>query len=786
MADFSSFFRDATGHLPYPYQLRLASLPVANRALHVPTGAGKTATTILSWLYRLEQRFPDAPRRMAYCLPMRVLVEQTRDQAIRWMENVGSGVHVATLMGGDLDESWEISPEKPVLLIGTQDMMLSRALNRGYGMSRYRWPVHFGLLNNDIVWVCDEVQLMGDGLATSTQMAAFRERFGAMGKCSTIWMSATMDANMLKSVDATQPPEPFKLGEEEDYPPGSLLHRRLHAGKRIEKSPEECRRPAGLAQFLAARHKPGTQTIAVVNRVVRAREAFDELQKLAPGVPCHLLHSRFRPFEKRAWQALFEEQTPAEGRILIATQVIEAGVDISSALMVTDLAPWASLVQRFGRCNRAGEIEDGGEIYWVDRPLLEKLKLGETGELTQEISRPYEVEDLAVAEQRLTNLDSASPASLPEYRTKFTPTHVLRRRDLIDLFDTTGDLSGYDLDVSRFIRSEQDRDVLIAWRDDYPPRSKKEGPTRDELCSAPIGEVATLLKASRKGKQRLQLSTWNALDSAWEDVTDGEKLRPGMILIASAKSGCYDVKRGWDPDSLKAVPPVPGPYSGEEGNDDDPLTYPRYAQTLAAHSREVRDKMSEIIAALAELGIDLGEYREDLVSTALHHDWGKAHRIFQATVNPEGDAPVLAKSKRQGRHGRKHFRHELASALALLQTGASDLSVYLAAAHHGKVRLSIRALPGEVKPERDAMKFARGIHDGDALPTTQLDGISKAALTLDLEPMLLGMSESGARSWMERMLDLRDQLGIFKLAYLEALIVAADCRASGEPREVLP
>lgn len=786
MVDFSSFFRDATGHLPYPYQVRLASLPVANRALHVPTGAGKTAAAILSWLYRLEQRLPDAPRRMAYCLPMRVLVEQTREKANEWKENVGSDVQVATLMGGELDQSWEISPEKPVLLIGTQDMLLSRALNRGYGMKRYRWPVHFGLLNNDIVWVCDEVQLMGDGLATSTQMAAFRERFGAMGRCPTIWMSATMDANMLKSVDATQPPEPFELGEEEDYPLGSLLHRRLHAAKRIAKAPEECRRPLGLAQFLVARHKPGTQTIAVVNRVGRARETFDELQKLATAVPCHLLHSRFRPFEKRDWQALFEEQPPVEGRILIATQVIEAGVDISSALMVTDLAPWASMVQRFGRCNRDGKIQEGGDIYWVDRPLLEGSKLGETGELTEEISRPYEFAKLAVAEQRLTNLASASPASLPEYPTTFTPTHVLRRRDLIDLFDTTADLSGYDLDVSRFIRSEQDRDVLIAWRDDYPPRTKEDGPSRDELCSAPIGELATLLKTSKKGKHRLELSTWNALDSAWEELTDAEKLRPGMILIANAKSGCYDVRRGWDPDSVKPVPPVPGPRSDEEGNDDDPLTYPHYTQTLAAHSREVRDKMNEILAALAELGIDVGEYREDLLNTALHHDWGKAHDIFQATVNPEGDGPLLAKSKRRGRHGRKHFRHELASALALLQTGASDLSVYLAAAHHGKVRLSIRALPGEMKPERDGMKFARGIHDGDVLPTAQLDGISTAPLTLDLGPMLLGMSEGGAPSWVERMLDLRDQLGIFKLAYLEALIVAADCRASAKPGEVLP
>jgi CRISPR-associated endonuclease/helicase Cas3 len=297
--------------------------------------------------------------------------------------------------------------------------------------------------------------------------------------------------------------------------------------------------------------------------------------------------------------------------------------------------------------------------------------------------------------------------------------------------------------------------------------------------------LAALLKASKKGKPRIELSSWNALDSAWEDLTDGEKLRPGMILIANAKSGCYDVRRGWDPDSLKSVPPVPEPHAGEEGNDDDPLTYPNYTQTLEAHSREVRDRMSEIILALTDLGIDCGAYREALLEAALHHDWGKAHSVFQATVNPEGSGPRLAKSKRRGKHQRKHFRHELASALALLQTGASDLSVYLAAAHHGKVRLSIRALPGEAKPERSGMKFARGIHDSDQMPIVQLDGISKEALTLNLDPMLLGMSANGAPSWMERMLDLRDQLGVFRLAYLEALIVAADRRASADPKEVL-
>ncbi len=63
------------------------------------------------------------------------------------------------LMGGEeLDEGrrqWDLHPEKPAILIGTQDLLLSRALNRGYGMTRYCWPMHFGLLNTDCLLVLD-------------------------------------------------------------------------------------------------------------------------------------------------------------------------------------------------------------------------------------------------------------------------------------------------------------------------------------------------------------------------------------------------------------------------------------------------------------------------------------------------------------------------------------------------------------------------------------------------------------------------------------------------------
>jgi DEAD/DEAH box helicase len=173
---YTDFFRRATrteeqpdGLTPFPYQDRLAkeSWP---ELLDVPTGMGKTAAVVLAWLWKRGWRergceaAPDTetPRRLVYCLPMRVLVEQTERNACRWLENLAvaglpgdNKVSVRLLMGGSDDvkkPTWADYPEEDAILIGTQDMLLSRALMRGYGMSRYQWPVHFAWLHNEASW----------------------------------------------------------------------------------------------------------------------------------------------------------------------------------------------------------------------------------------------------------------------------------------------------------------------------------------------------------------------------------------------------------------------------------------------------------------------------------------------------------------------------------------------------------------------------------------------------------------------------------------------------------
>lgn len=829
----AAFYENAPGdRQPFDYQTRLATEPELSSLVDVPTGTGKTNAILGAWMWRRLRNQDSAGRRLVYCLPMRTLVEQTErvaNAAIANLEDAGlidkGRFNVHVLMGGDVDNDWDHEPERECILIGTQDMLLSRALNRGYALSRFKWPLHFGLLNNDCLWVFDEVQLMSDGLATTAQLAAFRQRFGTFGQSHSIWMSATLDREWLRQIDFAAEVDRLKSLELSDADRATkALAERLNAEKQLSKAPERCRLPRGLAEFVKEKHQPGAQTLVVVNTVNRAREVFDELNQVYgkaigkgkkktsasvaeascdPSPEIELIHSRFRPAERDRWESLFNEKIdPASaGRIIVSTQVIEAGVNISSRLLVTDLAPFSSLVQRFGRCNRFGEF-DSAEIYWVDRPLTEKTaKLAEEGSLKEEdlekIALPYEWLELQEAREQLDQLQSASPGVLSEvdYRARYTPAHVLRRRDLVDLFDTTPDLSGYDLDVSRFVRGGDERDVLVAWRklDGQKPEPKLPRLTRDELCPVGLSEIVGFLK----GREAF---IWDALEGSWRKVTTNE-LRPGLTLLFDIEAGGYDKQRGWDPSSKTEVEPVdPETDETNESFNGDPESYKQYVQKLSDHSREAREAAARILDVIADLNLE--GWRDELLLATHHHDWGKAHEIFQETLHrgqPDSFKEiVLAKADKNLRspdgkqgHGRRLFRHELASALALLQTGATDLVVYLAACHHGKVRVSIRAMPGEGKPkiinaEEPERKFARGIWDGDALPEVDLgDGVRMESLTLDLEPMLLGRSRQDEPSWLERMLALRDRMGVFRLTYLECLIRAADVQASKNPQATL-
>ena len=156
---------------------------------------------------------------------------------------------------------------------------------------------------------------------------------------------------------------------------------------------------------------------------------------------------------------------------------------------------------------------------------------------------------------------------------------------------------------------------------------------------------------------------------------------------------------------------------------------------------------------------------------------------------PEGNDRLWAKSCCKGaRHKRPYFRHELASALAWLETHDgepdADLIAYLIAAHHGKVRLSLRAMPDESEAP-DGQRYARGIWEGDQLPALAFDGDRIAETRLRLALMELGEGEQGP-SWTARTQALLAEHGPFGLAWMEALVRIADWRATRQEQKDIP
>jgi len=850
--DFDNFFRRATGIKggPYPYQRKLATAAVLPELLKIPTGLGKTAAAVLAWLWR--RRFhPDeqvraaTPRRLVYSLPMRVLVEQTHENAVRWLDRLGllagdavwrnpaekqgletykpepertelrdgsarvqgvSGPPIAVhlLMGGKERTDWALWPERDAILIGTQDMLLSRALNRGYGASRYRWPLEYGLLHTDCLWIFDEVQLMDVAVATSAQLEAFRRKLSTNSPSHSIWMSATLEPKWLNTVDFDRNclTEPLALGNSDLSIPA--VQSRYAAAKPVERAKARLGDAAACAEEIRASHKPGTLTLAVFNTVERTVKAYKALRKTAKAEVL-LIHSRFRPPDREAVIRKLLAKPPAEGTIAVATQVVEAGVDVSARVLFTDLAPWASLVQRFGRCNRRGEYSaaDGAQVVWFDVPSRDeyvnerqdKVKRKKAADVAAAYRRqqddwalPYRWQDLEEARTQLRQLEAASPRQLRKARVqmRLDPGHVIRRRDLIDLFDTTPDLAGNDIDVSRFIRSGDDLDVQVFWRDvpsnggPDPQRSDGKPPAREELCSVPVNSFRRFLE-KRNGQRTRRAWRWDSLDRKWTPA-DRSSIYPGQTFLLDSQGGGYNPKTGWDPSEKNPVLVIGPRVDGEDAYDNDPhARLPGVWMAISDHGDSLVDTLESI---LQELEID-PDFREALQVAARWHDRGKAHPVFQAAIKdrpPEWAGRMdLAKAPEahwERKYQRKYFRHELASALALLEDGGPDLAVYLAAAHHGKVRLSIRSLPGETTPDGEPGRlYARGVWDGDELPETELGGgVVAPAVRLSLDCMQLGRSPDGRPSWAERMLRLRDRLGPFPL------LRSADMRAS-RPKE---
>ena len=784
MTAFDEFFRTATGHAPHPYQARIArdGLPAVVEA---PTGTGKTGI-ILAWLWRLYADQDATPRRLVYALPQRSLVEQVPGEAGRWLANLGLADEVAlhVVMGGmgESQRQWRLDMHKPAIVVGTVDSLVSKALNRGYGIGRASYPIDFALVTNGAHWVIDEIQLCPESTTTLRQLAAFAKEMGTAEPFGLTCMSATVPEGLLETVD--NPVRGDVVGILPEERTGELAVR-LGAARTIRRlaaEPGDCKAIAAAARD---RHRAGTLTLVVLNTVEAARTVYKALR----GGPaeCTLLHSRFRGVERAELMAAVTGRP--DDRIVVATQVVEAGIDLSAAVLITEAAPWPSLVQRAGRCNRTGLVADA-ELWWVPPAK----------------PQPYEQADIDASGAELAGLDgrAVTGEDLLSRDVAVTETQVavLRRSDFTTLFDTSPDLSGADVDISPYVRDAEDLDAQLAWAtwtadaDTGVPPAEAMAPGAEFRCRVPLGQMSALAR---------DLPVWR-LDQVlgrWTRVNAQSRPRSGEVLLVSAADGGYDPLTGFDP---AARGPVPGSPSLDQAADpatgaEDPYRSDSASvaqhdwMRLDQHSENVRDQAA---ALLATIGPVLPEGAAPSAVTAAYlHDAGKAHKTWQdalCRLAPENRKDEIAAGRPWAKSGSDQplrfdggvaFRHELASLLMLdgplrdllADAPDADLARYLVLAHHGKLRVQVRdpsdlAMLAAGETAEDKLL---GLEEGVAVDVPPLLGRPAAQFLVNLEQFRLG----GERSWTRTALGLRDRYGPFVLAYLETIVRMADWRASG-------
>lgn len=321
-----------------------------NVILQAPTGAGKTHAALLPFLAALEQGHA-FPQKCLYSVPMRVLANQFVDDYRARVLQAGRIHRIRVeIQTGDQSSDPQLTSE---LIFATIDQTLSSFLLAPYSLPRSQANMNAAAVMASYL-VFDEFHLYDPTSTLPTTLHMLRM---LKGIAPFILMTATFSENML-----------VHLAEMLNAAviPGSISER---AAMQQLASQQKTRRFHTIdhplsAEYVLREHK--SRSLVICNTVDRARGTHAALRRATEGTPTRvlLLHSRFLRedrdrIENQIREAFSKEATKDDNLIVVSTQAIEVGVDITSTTLHTELAPANALLQRAGRCARyAGETGD--------------------------------------------------------------------------------------------------------------------------------------------------------------------------------------------------------------------------------------------------------------------------------------------------------------------------------------------------------------------------------------------------------------------------------------------
>lgn len=508
--DFANYFEAVHGVRPFPWQERLLAKLISTgewpSLIDLPTASGKTACIDVALFYLawcIERGEPwRASRRIVFVVDRRIVVDAAAKRAERirsaMVEPKVSALHalrdalqraggdkplLCQMLRGGMPRERDITlnPAQPMVITSTVDQVGSRLLFRGYGLSRYSWPIHAGLLGFDTLILLDEAHLSASFLETvqavRREQARAEQEVAPVQPVRVVSLSATArnigEPFRLNSADLQHP----KIAARLNVPKKAQL---IAISKPAEKAKVLCSETLKIYGELAGLCSPALAVI--VNRVKLARNLFDALQAEAKksDFQLELMIGRGRPLDRdrvaervmaRA-EAGRAPQGNDRGLIVVATQTIEVGADLDFQGIVTECASLDALRQRFGRLDRLGTFRQAraaivGGADADDDPIYGAALNRTWRELLAKAERvdgcPWFDFTIERMQSFLNDVDATALCPQPRAAAQLTPLHL-------ELLVQTEPAPMYEPDVAALLHgfNSEAADVQVVWREDLP------------------------------------------------------------------------------------------------------------------------------------------------------------------------------------------------------------------------------------------------------------------------------------------------------------------------------
>lgn len=553
---------------PRPFQLKVLKLITEgkNVILQAPTGSGKTDAALWPFIQNLERRDDKLPYTCLYATPMRVLSTQFYEKYCNRITNIDKsrGIELAkpfeylkrspiSIQTGEQQDDPQL---ESILTFCTIDQLLASFLGIPYSVDSRRANINVGAVVSSYL-VLDEfhlyplVQKQNDTTCFGARTTTLSMLRLLQSTTRFILMTATFSntllnhlANLLNAAIVPMTHEDLNLisnGRERIFEIAS-------SGMSVDTildNHDKC-------------------SLVICNTVQRAQGIYWQLKDRArdQDIEVVLLHSRLTSPDRasRSGYIMHElAQAPQEwgnglpygwkqgtyyGKniIVVATQVVEVGLDISVQTLHTELSPANSLIQRAGRCARFAQQKG--------RVIVYPLQDSEGREFS---SRPYDKRICGKTWDALHNVDK-HPVGFKEERELLDAVHTEEDRSLIERYQTNHGHIKQSIftslnENSRGIATSLIRDVAqvhILIHND-PDEAIKEAPWRWQSFALHPKSLAGRWEALQKRAAELDLP-WvckqaiaiQAIDAPENDPEADNRLKTQYKWVEIPSSGKFD------------------------------------------------------------------------------------------------------------------------------------------------------------------------------------------------------------------------------------------------------